>query len=268
MVDDNLELVQTLLGFDMYVGPEADGGLDYAVRHHGVYEAGTLHVMERVLREGDVFMDIGANIGLMSLAASKFVGEGGTVYSFEPVPSTYRILRRNIEINNVMNVKTYSKAVGSKREEKNIYWMYGGKSGAATMIEPQKDTYYCKVEVETVDGFVRDNDINVLRLIKIDVEGWELEVLKGAKELLSSDKAPVVIIEYSETHPIFGGELMDIYDNLVRINDYKIYRLEGGKENISPFYEIGPLELPKHDNLFCFLPVHDMERINVGGKNG
>ena len=102
-----------------------------------------------------------------------------------------------------------------------------------------------------------ENRINRVDCIKIDVEGWELEVLKGAANTLSGPTAPICIIEYSTLHPTYGGDTQDIYTLLCENNSYRIFCLKRGKEKPSRLLEIEDKEnLPKHDNLFCFMPEH------------
>lgn len=91
-------------------------------------------------------------------------------------------------------------------------------------------------------------------MLKIDVEGWELEVFKGSKNLLSGENAPIVCVEYTEEHPTYNGSSIDIYNFILTINRYKIFRLQKSKEVSSKLVQIKSIrDLPKYDNLFCFL---------------
>ncbi len=248
----------TLYDFDLLVDATVDKGLEKKIFDNGVYEEGALTVIGKCLRKGDIFVDVGSNIGLMSLLSSRIVCEGGEVYSFEPQPNTFAILKTNIEINKADNIFGYNIALGSVRGSATIYNSHNGNRGAASFI---KSTESCSkgvnVSIQTLDDFISEKNISNIRMIKIDVEGWELEVLKGAQNILGSPEAPIICIEYSNLHPVYQGELLDIYNFILTVNNYKVYKLEKGKERISKLIEIShPEELPSHDNLFCFLPFH------------
>ena len=93
-------LVHTIYGFDIIcMDPVNDKGVEKPLYLTGTYEAGTLSVMDKCLGEEDIFIDVGANIGLMSIFSSGVIGSKGKVYSFEPVLETFTILKKNIEIN-------------------------------------------------------------------------------------------------------------------------------------------------------------------------
>lgn len=131
--------------------------------------------------------------------------------------------------------------------------------GAASLIKPHQRILKEGIEVlvQTLDEFIIKNNVSNIRMVKIDVEGWELEVLKGSNYLLSDANAPIICIEYSKLHPIQNGQLLDIYRHILNVNKYKIYKLRKGKGNISKLIRITDvIDLPQHDNLFCFLPNH------------
>ena len=249
----------TNYGFDIIVDPVLDKGWEErTIYSYGTYEAGTIFVMENCLRPGDVFIDVGGNIGFMSLAASKFVGNKGHVYSFEPEPETFAILKNNIEINELKNISASNLALGSAKEKATIYSDVDKNKGEASLIKNQSNNAQkeSEISIETLDNFATTNDISNIRMIKIDVQGWELEVLKGANNIFTKPNAPIICIEYSKWHKVQNGELLDIY-NYITSNDYMIFKLEKGKVRPSKLIRItGVGDLPHHDNLFCFLPTH------------
>lgn len=101
-------------------------------------------------------------------------------------------------------------------------------------------------------------------MIKADVEGWELDLLRGAEKLLAHNMAPILCVEYSESYSPSRERLPGMYDFVRSINHYELYKLKHGKETISPLVRIDRREaLPRHDNLFCFLPSH---RLEIGSK--
>ena len=92
-------LIETRYGFRIQIDPTRDKSIDEVVYYYGGYEVGTLSVLKLCLRRGDTFVDIGSNIGLMSLYGSKIVGETGKIYSLEANPSTFVALERNLKLN-------------------------------------------------------------------------------------------------------------------------------------------------------------------------
>lgn len=258
---EGLTICPTVYGFDLIVNPVIDKGIERTIYYEGSYEAGTILVMEKCLRMDDIFIDVGSNIGLMSLAASKFVGRNGKVWSFEPEPEIFSILQQNIEINKASNIGAMSIALGSEKGKALIYNNLEINRASASLLKPPEDVQGKEVLIETLDEVV-DKIINIeykkpIRMLKIDVEGWELEVVKGAKRLLSSPRAPILCIEYSNLHATYKGQLLDIYNFLKTVNNYHILKLKKSKERPSKLVRIeNPAELPFHDNIFCFLPSH------------
>jgi FkbM family methyltransferase len=241
----------------MIVDPGSGGGLERSLYLEGIYEAGTLDVLRRILRTGDTFLDVGANIGLMTLAASRWAGRDGRVYAFEPVPETYDLLRRNLEINGSANVHARCLALGSTSGTARVYERPEVNRGAASLVRPENPTRDHRVEVGTLDEFLHGEGVEDVRAVKADVEGWELEVLRGGRRLFSRVGAPILIIECSRNQPMRGGSPPDLFRFIGSMNDYRVFRLEGGKSSVSRLIEIQNVgELSEHDNLFCFLPSH------------
>lgn len=253
--------VKTHHGFDMVVNPLQNKGVDSSIYYNGTYEAGTLHVIILSLRKGDVFIDAGANIGLMSLAAAKKVGPEGKVHAFEPVPDVFAQLRQNAAINTADNIQLHNLALGSKSERRAIYEQDHINKGSASLVQPAAESSAKHmVDVDTIDRFRDSIKSKTIRMIKADVEGWELDVLKGGEKLLSTSNAPILCIEYSVSYSPRREQLHDVYDFIRNINNYQFFKLKNGKETISPLTRITSIaDLPKHDNIFCFLPHHITE---------
>jgi FkbM family methyltransferase len=232
--------------------------IERTVYNQGTYEEGTLDVLRRCLNEGDVFFDVGANIGLMTLLAAQRVGESGAVHAFEPNPEVAGVLRRNVAINAFKNVHVHEHALGSHESTEVLYGNREISVGSASLIKPEHtDDPGVQVNVSTLDTFISTHGIPPIKMMKIDVEGWEYEVLRGGERLLKSPDAPILCFEYSNTHPVHGGTLSDLYSFVVESNSYRVFKLQRGKEVASPLVEIKThSELPNHDNIFCFPPNH------------
>ncbi len=253
-------VVPTIHGFDLLVDPIADRGVERAIYLNGSYELGTLHVFETFLNEGDTFIDVGANIGLMSLLASTRVGGKGLVYSFEPSPETFSILTRNVEINGRENVRPFNLGLGSESGTSRLYrnMEYGRGSASLVKKETQEESEGVEITCSTLDELVATHGVSKVKLIKIDVEGWELEVIKGGLNFFADENAPVVCVEYSDMFSTQGGEKVEIYETLLHSrSDYKVFKLAKGKGAPSKLLEIKSRDdLPSHDNIFFMRPEH------------
>lgn len=250
-------LAPTILGFPLYIDPRGGNVLETALYYDGIYEIGTIEVMRRVLRAGDVFIDAGANIGLLSLAASRLVGSRGRVLSFEPVAETYGILQRNIDVNAVANIKPFQMALGDAWETREIRLRPAIGRIGSFLADPKGSGGTERVEVAVLDDILEPERIAKCRMVKIDVEGWEYHVLQGGKGLLSGRDAPVLCVECSDVIPDSGHGPADVFGLIRSLNAYSLFRLRRGKESATRLVRIGDLgDLPHHDNVFCFLPHH------------
>jgi FkbM family methyltransferase len=243
--------------FNIIVDPTKDKGLESSLYYHGTYEEGTLFIIAQCLGVGDIFIDVGANIGLMSLFASTKVGDTGKIYAFEPEPDIFQILMQNIDLNNFQNIELHMKALGSKTESGRISLAFEDIRGSATLSKSDSDSHGKDIEMIPLDVFINKNRIRIVKMIKVDVEGWELEVLKGGTNLLCSDNAPILCVEYNKLTHHDEYKMQSIYEFIKSQNDYQIYKLIKSKERVSQLIEItDKSKLPDHDNIFCFLPKH------------
>ena len=250
-------IIRTRYGFDMLVSPHQDRGIDRTLFLTGTTERGTLHVMKEYLTQNPeaVVFDVGANIGLMSLYASSIL-PSGMIYSFEPVPETFQKLVFNIDLNNKKNIQAFNFALGAKDEEKSIY-VNTSHLGMSTFISAgRSETATQTVKVMTIDDFIKSRGLKV-DFIKIDVEGWEMEVLKGASDLLQRHEAPAIMVEYCKGRVMPQGDNSSLWKFIKSLNDYHIFILKNGEHRVGKFIEAKHYEdLPEFTNLFCFLPRH------------
>ncbi|KKN60145.1 hypothetical protein LCGC14_0535230 [marine sediment metagenome] len=144
--------------------------------------------IENVVKKGHVFVDVGSHIGVYTKLASKLAGPKGIVHSFEPLPSNYNKLLKNV--GGRINVKTYNNAVADFNGEKRFY--ESAKSNLDnSFYEGSEDRNIPHiVQVVTLDSVLKHADV-----IKIDVEGAEHLVLKGMKNILKNENV-IIFIEY------------------------------------------------------------------------
>jgi FkbM family methyltransferase len=142
----------------------------------------TTKAFRACLRPGSVVVDVGANIGYYSCLGGKLIGPGGTVHSFEPAAENVEILRRNITRNGLRNVRVHEVAAAAESGKRTL--RIAGVSGHHSFYaHPMSETVRTvTVDTRPVDALVE----GPVSVIKIDVEGAELEVVHGMRELLRS----------------------------------------------------------------------------------
>lgn len=250
-------LIRTLEGHLLHINPAIDRGVEQDLYNYGTYEQGILDFMSAFLRKGDTFVDVGANIGLMSIHAARLVAPGGKVYSFEANPDTVPLLRKNLAANKIELAEVLPFALGSQAGTGKIYSNWHINRGGASLIAPTKDSPFHEISIRRFDEFWSTQKSTSIRLMKADVEGFELEVLRGFGTLLSAADAPALILECSEQRDNFNSGTADLFDYIRQINSYRIFRLEKGKEVPSRLLEVkDPSQLPSHDNIICLTPQH------------
>jgi FkbM family methyltransferase len=170
------------------------------------HERGEVKFLESTVEEGMNVIDIGANIGITTVAVAKKIGRRGKLYTFEPVPEYFDILKKNISSNGLENVKAYELAV-TNRVGKVDFYQKGLSSGVVFQEGAQK----FEVSTTNVDRFLIEEKIEKIDLINMDCEGSELLVLKGAKETLCKTKVKI----FCEVHHDFLRELDQSVENIV-----------------------------------------------------
>jgi FkbM family methyltransferase len=160
-------------------------------------------------REGDIVVDVGAHYGRYTLIASKCVGPNGKVVAIEAHPNNFELLNRNIKLNELKNIRSLNYAAYSKEEKIKLYLpneQQLGQSIYNTVMSNRAETQenFVEVKANTLDYLLQSNGIKQeeVNWIKIDVEGAEYEVLKGAKDILSKSKDISLLIEI---HNLSGG---------------------------------------------------------------
>jgi FkbM family methyltransferase len=160
------------------------------------------------LKESDVFIDVGANIGYFSLLASTITPH---VYSIEPVPGTFKILEKNVSFNNRHNsIKTINIGLGDKAESLKILNEFGPKNRLVANGDSNKYSTV-DVPVKTLDQVVEELGIKTVDFIKVDIEGFEYFFVRGALNTLKTHK-PLVLIEIEERRTMkFNKRADDVF---------------------------------------------------------
>jgi FkbM family methyltransferase len=161
----------------------------------GTYEAFETRVFQSLLRPGAVVVDIGANIGYYTLLAAKAVGPEGLVLAVEPDPRNYELLIRSIEVNGYQNVIPLRMALTDRRGEVTLY-ADAINAANTSLASGNVQTELCRYTVEagTLDELVlRYGGGREVNLIKMDVQGAEELVLRGARQVLEAGQAAIMM---------------------------------------------------------------------------
>lgn len=153
-------------------------------------------VLKGVLSAGDTFVDVGANFGTFSLLASRIVGLGGRVFAIEPQPTLGVFIRESLELSRISSCELLQVACGSKiaEEELLIPEDDSGRAGFFPAFSAQKPHKRVEVPVVTLDSLVANRHCPGRMVLKVDVEGSEIDVLAGAAETIRT-RQPAILIE-------------------------------------------------------------------------
>lgn len=235
-------------GFKLWINPSKDNGVERCLYETGIYERGTLNFITKFLKVGDTFVDVGANIGLMSIFARETVGETGKIWAFEANTSTFKILEKNLELNNFTDVLCFECGLGAKREKKMLYDNWEINRGAASTVIHGSGASAFEISILTLDEISLQQGIKPT-MIKIDVEGMEEEVLIGAHNIIQKHR-PFLIVEFSSERG--ENSRKKVYTKITSLVNYTIFKLQGTKERSSKLLKINSFQdLPVDDNVFC-----------------
>jgi FkbM family methyltransferase len=191
------------------------------------FEVNEQNFLIRYLHRGDVFVDVGANIGIFTVMAADRVGRSGLVFSFEPCAETFSRLETNLKLNGFKNAVCLRLALSDTQNTQYLYQLTGGYGAFNSLAPPTLSAGYDQVEVQctTWDSFEQLNEAaRRVCLMKIDVEGWELRVLNGAAQALARPNAPDLLVEFTDANAQAAGtSCAALYERLVGFG-YRMYR--------------------------------------------
>ena len=186
----------------------------------GVWEPHVTAVVRSLLRPGDVVADVGANIGYFTLLAARLAGDGGHVYAIEPSPGTYASLVDNLRRNDLRNVTPVRAAAGAEAGEATLRDVVEGTNRGASSLrsDPERGWGVRKavevvVPLRTLADIVPLEAWPRLRLVKIDVEGFEADVLRGLVPVLEGGHRPSLLVEvHTDIDPNAAAAVVGLAD--------------------------------------------------------
>jgi len=169
------------------------------------------------LGTGETVIDIGANIGIFTVKAAKAVGETGKIVAIEPEESNLKLLKRNIEANNLNNVVIIPKGIWS--EKTRLEFKLSSYTGEHSLYEIN-NTYQTTIEIETdtLDNILNELGIKKVDFIKMDIEGAEVEAIKGMNETLAKANLKIA----GEHHIVNGKSTYDIIAKELGAKGFKV----------------------------------------------
>ena len=214
--------------------------LEWYVFVHGGYESRLRQLMTERVRPGDHVLDCGANVGLHTCALARRVGPLGRVVAVEPVDELAERLERNAELNGLANVEVVRAGVSSEAGRARMFVPPPGATnqGEASLHDRGNGGIERDIAVTTVDTLVDERRLDRLRLVKVDVEGHEVAVLRGARTTLRGLR-PVVVFEYDPEAWRAAGARWDAAAAALREHRYRADALTE-RQPRAPVPQAGP----------------------------
>lgn len=213
------------VSFSIIVNPK-NGLIDQTIALKGTWEEHILDCLSTNLKPGDVFLDIGANIGMFSLFGAKLVSTEGKVISCEPIPRLADQLRKSAKLNSLHNILVHTVACSNENGTATLHER-PDNIGGSTLRHVNKDNLFIgsrAISVKTVklDEYLEDCEQKI-DFIKIDVEGYELHALRGMIKIIERNK-PILLIEFSpEFYATMTGNIQQEIVSFLRERGYRFF---------------------------------------------
>jgi FkbM family methyltransferase len=195
-------------------------------------------------KKGDTVIDVGGNIGQTAMMFSKTVGKDGKIISFEPYYKTFECFKENLSLNkDLENIKIENLGLGEKKETLGMLEECTTNSGGnrITTSNSDQNIHLIQVEIMSLDEYYEEHKlfISKIDLIKIDVEGFEMKVLNGAKKILNAFH-PKLFIEIDDTNLKKQGDTAQSMLDFLLLQGYDIFDVSNTKK-ITQYIEMNPL---------------------------
>jgi FkbM family methyltransferase len=237
---------------------------DYVIRHaftNGYVREPEVRLSRALIRPGDTVVDVGAHVGLWVMGAALRAGREAKVHAFEPAAENFAGLLANVKRNGLDFVHCHLSACGADAGHTRIYTASNGNSGMASLAASDGVDVPQETPVTTLDRFCAEASLGPIDFLKVDVEGAEALVFRGARRVLSSAQAPVVLFEVGTTMAARFGSSCRRVKTLLSDCGYEVFLCRRGKLEPVPL----SAEHPQAD-LFAFKPVHFQKHAWLGAS--
>lgn len=241
----DVEFVE-LEGDKLYAHPKSV--LAFHVALFGTYEKLLREVFRKEIKPGMTVVDLGAHIGSHTLLAARLVGEKGKVFAFEPSPSNYTFLAKNVAENGYTNVIAVHKAVSDKATQLRLYLP------DYSMGPPNPTAEFITVDSITLDEFFDEQNTPV-DFIKMDIEGAEVAALEGMENLVRKNGDLKLVAEFNPEYVRNAGYSPEEFLHKLAEYGFALYDINEEKQSIEPTGVSSLLKAydakGKRTNLFC-----------------
>jgi FkbM family methyltransferase len=200
---------------DLKMKLDLDEWIQQQIYFLGNFDPVGIRFIKNQLYEGEIFVDIGANVGAYSLIASKLVGKSGKVIAFEPASKSFLRLLKNISLNGITNIIPERFVVIDKSSHTDLYIAGSQNMGMSSIYHHDSETGITeKVESVSLDDYIEKKEISRISLIKIDIEGSEFLALKGMQKVLTGMRPKILMELKEEILKSSGYTEQDVISNL------------------------------------------------------
>ncbi len=218
------------------------------------HEAMQVTLSKKEIKKGDIVLDIGAHIGYYTILFSELVGPEGKVYSFEPHPKNFQLLKKTVEINNLTNVEIFQNIVSDKNKPVDFYISKLDSIGNRMFDSNEAES---KIEIDSIsiDEFLK-NKHDKINFIKMDIQGAEVLAIDGMKETLRNNKHLKIIQEWWPDAIQKYDRTPDSHLNFLEKLGFNFYVVDENHDQltqitISKLMETYPNKDLEDVNLFC-----------------
>jgi FkbM family methyltransferase len=225
----------------------------------GEYEPAISNIFRKLVKPGDVCFDIGANVGWFTTLFQKLTGSTGAVHAFEPIPKTFELLSKNAARNKTSDkIFLNNTALGDVETQIDLHIfpdLPDGHASISTFGHENFEIFHCPMI--TLDSYLEEKRVENVNFVKIDIEGAELMMLKGAAKLFEQKMPPVFEIEMAlATSKGFGYVPNDLIEFMKSKADFDFYAIDETNGKISPLSGFKPDDIGA--NVLCLPKNFDL----------
>ena len=211
-----------VFGNQMILGDK--GPLSMELSIYGIWEPIETDFVRNTIKNNEVVLDIGANIGYYTLILAKLVGDGGQVFCFEPEPNNFQKLKKNIEKNKYQNVVCENIAISNKNGEIQLYLSERSIGQHKIYNSDAVSEKSITVKTSSLDNYFKNNKLREkISFIKIDIEGAEFFVLDGMQTILKNNKKLKILLEFDPNQIKDSGTTSNDLLNLLNGEGFEFF---------------------------------------------